>query len=399
MNCVAAGPDQGRLFFIRWEFNRLNNTISLLFLKDMPAANESPTNYPNPSDRNSQAADTEEVSFIRSQDCCVCFVDIVDSTRITSSINNPEKVRKYYGIFLNTMAAIARNFGAKIIKNVGDCLIFYYPKTSDSSNKSSFKDVIEGCITMIEARDTINEKLHEDELPSLSYRISADYGRVEVARSTTSQVDDLFGPTMNMCAKINSKAAPNGLAIGDRLHKVVQSFSLLSSLEEDYYHFEEIVGSEDQQGEFNKYPVFSLHRNDMSTFNQSKAQDRKLTPTILLVDDEEDILYTFKTGLASEGFNVEAFANPMEALTHFAMVNPSHYDLAILDIRMPGLNGLQLYYRLKAINRKIKILFVSALDAVPELISILPDVKSTDDIIKKPVAIGNFVSAVNTALA
>ena len=89
----------------------------------------------------------------------------------------------------------------------------------------------------------------------------------------------------------------------------------------------------------------------------------------------------------------------MEALTHFAMVNPSHYDLAILDIRMPGLNGLQLYYRLKAINRKIKILFVSALDAVPELISILPDVKSTDDIIKKPVTIGNFVSAVNTALA
>jgi len=400
MNCVAAGPDQGRLFFIRWEFNRLNNTISLLFLKDMPAANESPTNYPNPSDRNSQAADTEEVSFIRSQDCCVCFVDIVDSTRITSSINNPEKVRKYYGIFLNTMAAIARNFGAKIIKNVGDCLIFYYPKTSDSSNKSSFKDVIEGCITMIEARDTINEKLHEDELPSLSYRISADYGRVEVARSTTSQVDDLFGPTMNMCAKINSKAAPNGLAIGDRLHKVVQSFSLLSSLEEDYYHFEEIVGSEDQQGEFNKYPVFSLHRNDRSTFNQSETErDRKHTPTILLVDDEEDILYTFKTGLASEGFNVEAFANPMEALTHFAMVNPFHYDLAILDIRMPGLNGLQLYYRLKAINRKIKILFVSALDAVPELISILPDVKSTDDIIKKPVTIGNFVSAVNTALA
>jgi len=366
----------------------------------MPAANESPTGYPNPSDQNIKAAAPEEVSFIRSQDCCVCFVDIVDSTRITSSIDNPEKVRKYYGIFLNTMAAIARNFGAKVIKNVGDCLIFYYPETSDSSDKSSFKNVIEGCITMIEARDTINEKLHEDGLPSLSYRISADYGRVEVARSTTSEVDDLFGPTMNMCAKINSKASPNGLAIGDGLHKVVQSFSLLSSLEEDYYHFEEIVGSEDQQGEFNNYPVFALHRNDRSTFSQSETmQERKHTPTILLVDDEEDILYTFKTGLACEGFNVEAFANPMEALTHFAMVNPSHYDLAILDIRMPGLNGLQLYYRLRAINRKIKILFVSALDAVPELISILPDVKSTDDIIKKPVTIDDFVSAVNTALA
>ena len=59
----------------------------------------------------------DEISFVRAQNCCVCFVDIVDSTRITSSINNPEKVRKYE-IFLNTMAAIARNFAAKIIKTL-----------------------------------------------------------------------------------------------------------------------------------------------------------------------------------------------------------------------------------------------------------------------------------------
>src|SRR5438552_18805389 len=117
----------------------------------MPAANESPANYPEPSDKNNQAADAEEVSFIRSQNCCVCFVDIVDSTRVTSSINNPEKVRKYYEIFLNTMAAIARNFGAKIIKNVGDCLILCYPRTSDTSDKSAFNDVLECCITMMEA--------------------------------------------------------------------------------------------------------------------------------------------------------------------------------------------------------------------------------------------------------
>ncbi|MGC2572028.1 MAG: hypothetical protein WA364_11000, partial [Candidatus Nitrosopolaris sp.] len=44
----------------------------------------------------------DEICFIRAQNCCVCFVDIVDSTRVTSSINSPEKVRKYYEIFLNT---------------------------------------------------------------------------------------------------------------------------------------------------------------------------------------------------------------------------------------------------------------------------------------------------------
>jgi hypothetical protein len=46
------------------------------------------------------------------------FVDIVDSTRITSSIDSSQKVRKYYEIFLNTMAAIARSLRAKIVKNV-----------------------------------------------------------------------------------------------------------------------------------------------------------------------------------------------------------------------------------------------------------------------------------------
>ena len=73
---------------------------------------------------------------------------------------------------------------------------------------------------MIEARNTINERMQEEELPSLSYRISADYGRVEVAKSATSQSDDLFGPIMNICSKINSKALSNGRAIGDKLYKI-----------------------------------------------------------------------------------------------------------------------------------------------------------------------------------
>jgi class 3 adenylate cyclase/ActR/RegA family two-component response regulator len=348
----------------------------------MPAVDHHPGDY----DHQSNVTD-EEVRFIRSQDCCVCFVDIVDSTRITSTINSPEKVRKYYGIFLNTMAAIARNFGAKIIKNVGDCLIFYFPY---SSSEKSIGDVMECCITMIEAHDPINDKLREEALPLLSYRISADYGNVEVARSNSSLSDDLFGQTMNTCAKINSLAPPNGLVIGNGLYDLVQSAPLFSSLR-TYYHFEAIGRSEE-------YPVFSLRRNDLSSKRPNEKSNRNRTRSILLVDDEEDVLYTFKTGLVSQGFNVEAFADSLEALAHFATVDPSQYDLAILDIRMPGLNGLQLYYRLKAINRNIKILFVSALDAVPELLSILPDVKKTEHIIKKPSTIENFINVVNAAL-
>lgn len=80
---------------------------------------------------------------------------------------------------------------------------------------------------MISARCTINIKLYEEKLTSVSYRISADYGRVEVARSTTSQQDDLFGSTMNMCAKINSKASPNGIVIGGDSYQIINSFLFL----------------------------------------------------------------------------------------------------------------------------------------------------------------------------
>jgi len=71
----------------------------------------------------------------------------------------------------------------------------------------------------------INVKLHEEKLPSLNYRISADYGRVEVARSRSSQSDDLFGSAMNLCAKINSKAPPNGMVIGEALYQLVKPFA------------------------------------------------------------------------------------------------------------------------------------------------------------------------------
>src|SRR5207248_4292447 len=82
---------------------------------------------------------------------------------------------------------------------------------------------------------------------------------------------------------------------------------------------------------------------------------------ILLVDDEPDALLTYKTFLTIEGYNVDDFTDPREALAHFAQSNPEYYNLVIMDIRMPNLNGLQLYYRLKAINPDIRIMFVSAL--------------------------------------
>jgi class 3 adenylate cyclase len=66
---------------------------------------------------------------------------------------------------------------------------------------------------MISAHRSIKARSLEEKLPSLNYRISADYGEVEFARMQSSKTDDLFGAAMNKCAKINSKASPKGIVI------------------------------------------------------------------------------------------------------------------------------------------------------------------------------------------
>jgi hypothetical protein len=83
--------------------------------------------------------DKEEIAFLgQRQNACVCFIDMMNSTKITSVLDNVELAR-YYSVFLNLMASIAKNYGAKIIKNAGDCLIYYFPDTSDKRNLQSFR--------------------------------------------------------------------------------------------------------------------------------------------------------------------------------------------------------------------------------------------------------------------
>ena len=128
----------------------------------------------------------QEISFTGdSQNYCICFIDIVDSTRNTL-ILDAEKMKRYYSVFINIMAAIARDFNSVIIKNTGDSLIYYFPETSDSANMSAFKHVLECGLTMIAVHPIVNIKLNEEGLPSLDYRISADYGRADVAQSLTT---------------------------------------------------------------------------------------------------------------------------------------------------------------------------------------------------------------------
>lgn len=176
----------------------------------------------------------DEITFSGNyKNCCVGIVDVVNSTNTIAKLVNGE-LCSYYSIFLNAMSVIIKEFGGVIVKNVGDSLLYYFPGTLDGHSNSALKDALECSISMIESNTIINEKMREKELPPVSYRVSIDYGSVMIAKSSNSIIDDIFGATVNLCAKINSKTLPNSVAVGGDLHQIVKNlegydFNLVTS--------------------------------------------------------------------------------------------------------------------------------------------------------------------------
>ena len=78
---------------------------------------------------------------------------------------------------------------------------------------------------------------------------------------------------------------------------------------------------------------------------------------ILVVDDEADLTMLSRLALEYYGFKVDTFNDPKEALTNFKQ---NYYDLAILDIKMPTMDGFQLYDEIKKKDQKAKICFLTA---------------------------------------
>jgi two-component system, OmpR family, response regulator ChvI len=360
----------------------------------------------------------EEIRFVRSQNCCVCFIKMNEYQR-TAGLErkeDPTNIRKYYMVFITIMSDIARSFGARIIKNVSDSLIIYFPRTSNLIDDSAFNNVIECGLTMLAAGSAINEKLTNNNKSAVTFsiRISADYGKVEVAKSKTSKEEDLFGPTMNVCAKINSKAPSNHIVIGGDLFLVLKSIFSHPSFKHAGYQFKEIKGYS-ISGSF-QYPVYLVKSRNNKSFHISDeylsaldnkynipAADQKQIPrsspsdyNIMLIDDEQDILVSFTEGLSIAGYRSESFSDSQEALKCFSQTD-SNFDLVILDLRMPHINGIELYSKFKSINRDVKILFVSALDVMPELVSMFPEI-IRDDMLRKPVEMNDFINNIKRKL-
>lgn len=193
-------------------------------------------------DRNSRIPFSESYKSY-----CVGIVDIVSSAKIAATLNK-SKLCQYYSVFLNTMAEIVKEFHGTVVKNIGDSLLYYFPKTSNTTDIQSFVDSIECGMRMIDAHGNVNYKMQKGGLPNVDYRISSDHGMITTAKSTNSFNEDIFGPTVNLCSKINSCAMPNSMVIGGELYQIVRSFG--------QYRFESIFGY--HNGLKVQYPVYSV---------------------------------------------------------------------------------------------------------------------------------------------
>lgn len=140
-------------------------------------------------------------------------------------------------------------------------------------------------------------------------------------------------------------------------------------------------------GEFYAQLVMVTENDVRKSTLQASLHARKYR--VMIVDDEVDITAIFKLGLEQNEFIVTTFNNPLEALSKF---RPGLYDLLILDIRMPGMNGFQLCQKIRNIDDKVKICFLTAFeDYREEFKALFPSLNEVKCYLKKPITIQELI--------
>ena len=132
-----------------------------------------------------------------------------------------------------------------------------------------------------------------------------------------------------------------------------------------------------------------IYDNHIKIQYMTESKKVNSPPRIMIVDDESDILSVIKRGLESKNdFRVETFQNHP----------PKYYDLVITDIRMPKINGFELYRRIKENDPTMKIAFITAFEINKEEFSkVIPSVDVTH-FISKPVSISKLREKIKSIL-
>jgi CheY-like chemotaxis protein len=135
--------------------------------------------------------------------------------------------------------------------------------------------------------------------------------------------------------------------------------TLAPSLEDEYQaeNIAPFIGGKNYDETLTTIHVTKSYRLNRERHVQQHTEDRQGTNRILLVDDEVDINLTIKLVLEGSGFKIDSFTDPLLALDSF---KTGLYDLVILDVKMPIMNGFGLYQEIRKLDNKVKICFLTA---------------------------------------
>lgn len=118
-----------------------------------------------------------------------------------------------------------------------------------------------------------------------------------------------------------------------------------------------------------------------------------LLKDILIVDDQYDIVDVLQIVLQKEGFRVHGFTDPVLALDYFK-TDPKKFALIITDMRMPGMNGIELVSRINEIKQDIQAILISAF----ERDTIDDEIKRYNvriaEVVQKPFSLNAFAKSV-----
>jgi CheY-like chemotaxis protein len=138
-----------------------------------------------------------------------------------------------------------------------------------------------------------------------------------------------------------------------------------------------------------KLIISAVHDIKNKASTGSNAQHR-----IMMVDDEQDIARLFTIALQDNGFVVDVFNDPLSALSNY---KAGLYDLLLLDIRMPTMNGFELYQKIRDIDDRAEVCFITAYEEfLHDFKRLFPVLEEVDCFVTKPIEMHNLVKIVKS---
>jgi DNA-binding response OmpR family regulator len=135
---------------------------------------------------------------------------------------------------------------------------------------------------------------------------------------------------------------------------------------------------------------------ERATTNKDNRMSRMIKRKILIVDDEYDITFVFKIILEERGFATDIYNDPIVALSNY---KSSYYDLVMVDLRLPGMTGFELYNQIRMIDKKTKVCFLTSSEQFHQQYRSIEFQDFNPDLfIQKPIENDVLISRINSII-